>query len=69
MEIKDYYEHEHNPSVFIMFTREGECMWCYSGNELRRIYFEDPSNYISTPIEMSIPDDLDKKLTEMYDNY
>ena len=69
MEIKELYEHEYSPSVFIMFTKNYECTWCYSGNELRRIYLENPTDYISDPIEVAIPDDLDKKLTELYDNY
>lgn len=67
--IKDIYEHEHSPSIFIMFDVKFQVHWCYSGNELRRIYLEDPSQWISGPIEVSITDDLDKKLTELYDNW
>ena len=67
--IKDWYEHEQMPSVFVMFTTEHQVVWCYSGNELRRIYLEAPDNFISGPIELPIPQDLDQKLTEHYDDF
>ena len=67
--IKKVYKHARSPSVFIMFDKNFQAHWCYSGNELRRIYLEEPSNWISGPLELPITDDLDKKLTSMMDNY
>jgi len=69
MEIKEYYEHKYEPSVFVMFNKNYEVMWCYSGNELRRIYLENPADYISEPLELAIPGYLDEKLTDLYENY
>lgn len=69
VEIKDWYEHKHSPSIFVIFTKEYEAVWCYSGNELRRIYLESPDSFISEPLELPIPDYLDKRLTEHYDNF
>ena len=69
IEIKDWYEHEHSPSVFVMFTKKYEVVWCYSGNELRRVYLENPDEFISEPLELHIPDHLDKKLTNYYDDF
>lgn len=69
IEIKDVYTHEHSPSIFIMFDNVYHVYWCYSGNELRRIYLENPSNWISEPIEVPIPEYLDKELTSLYENF
>lgn len=66
--IKDWYAHEHGKSVFVMFDKRGTTHWCYSGNELRRIYLLDPSKWISEPLELPIPDYLDRKLTAMYND-
>jgi hypothetical protein len=67
--IKDWYKHEQSPSVFVMFDKNFQAHWCYSGNELRRVYLLDPSNWISEPLELPIPAHLDKKLTQMYDDF
>lgn len=67
IEIKDWYAHEHSPSVFIMFNSEYELVRCYSGNELRRVYVENPERFISGPIEVAIPEYLDKTLKDYYD--
>ncbi len=69
IEIKDSYKHEHSPSVFVMFDKEFTVHWCYSGNELRRLYLENPDDFVSEPLELPIPDHLDKKLTDLYDNF
>ena len=68
-EIKDWYEHEHDPSIFIMFAKDHQIHWAYSGNELRRVYLEHPENFISGPIEVPIPEYLDQKLTHDLDNF
>jgi hypothetical protein len=68
-EIKDFYNHESSPSVFVMFDNKYQAHWCYSGNELRRIYLEDPSMWLNGPLELPITKELDEKLTAMYDNY
>lgn len=67
MDIKEHYEHKSPPSIFIMFQWNYEIIWSYSGNELARMYREKPGNYRSEPIEVPIPDYLDKDLTAMYD--
>ena len=67
LEIKDWYEH--SPSIFIMFTSDYQVVWSYSGNELRRVYLETPDKYISSPIEVAIPNYLDKILTDYYDDF
>ena len=69
IEIKDWYEHEHSSSVFVMFTKEYEMIWCASGNELRRVYLENPDDYISGPLELAITNDLQKKLHDYYDDF
>jgi hypothetical protein len=51
-----------------MFTKDFKLVWCYSGNELRRVYLEHPADFISGPLELPIPEALDQQLTEMYDN-
>ena len=68
LKIKDFYEHEHSSSVFIMFTKDYEVIWHYSGNQLRQMYLENPEEYISAPIEVAIPDYLDKILTDYDDD-
>lgn len=69
IEIKEWYAHEKSPSVFVMFDKNYKAHWCYSGNELRRVYLLDPSQWISEPLELPIPEHLDKKLTSYYDNW
>lgn len=68
-EIKDWYEHKYEPSIFIMFTRNYELVWCYSGNELRRGYLDAPDHYLSGPIEVEIPEYLDKILRAHYEDF
>lgn len=67
--IKDHYPHEHSPSIFVMMHKSFQLQWCPSGNELRRIYLESPDDFLSGPIEVPIPKDLDKIITFAYDNY
>ena len=61
------YEHQHSPSVFVMFTKNFEAVWSYSGNNLRSFYLRHPEEYISGPLELPIPDYLDRVLTDHYD--
>jgi hypothetical protein len=68
IEIKSSYDHEHSPSVFVMFTKTYQVVWCYSGNELRRVYLERPEDFISEPLELPIPRHLDRRLTARMDN-
>ena len=67
--ILSFYEHEHPPSVFVMFTKTYGVVWCYSGNELRRAYLERPDEFLSGPIELPIPEYLDELLTDYYENF
>ncbi len=67
IEIKEFYEHEHTPSIFIMFRKNYQVVWCYSGNELRRAYLQSPDEFISGPLELPIPEHLDQTLTEYYE--
>lgn len=67
--IKDWYEHKIEGSIFIMLDKDHDVYWCFSGNELRRIYLEDPSYWLTGPIELSIPESLDKQITDFLDNY
>ena len=69
IEIKEWYEHQSSPSIFIMFDKDYRVHWCYSGNELRRIYLESPEEWISEPLEVPIPKHLDKTLTDLYENW
>ncbi len=69
IEIKNNYEHIANPSVFVMFNKRYEVVWCYSGNELARIYRDNPEEFISGPLELPITPELDQELTRMMDNY
>lgn len=67
-DILPFYEHRHSPSVFVMFTKSYEAVWSYSGNNLAAIYQRDPEAYISGPLELPIPEYLDRILTDYYDN-
>lgn len=67
-EIKDWYEHEHSPSIFVMFMKEHEIVWSYSGNQLRIMFLKEPDEYVSGPIELPIPSYLDKELTDAIEN-
>lgn len=69
IEIKDWYEHEHSPGIFIMFDKDHRIHWSFSGNELRRVYLENPDLFISGPIEVAIPEYLDQKLMDDLDNF
>jgi hypothetical protein len=69
IDIKDWYRHEHSPSGFVMFTKTYAVVWSYSGNALQRVYLERPDDFISEPLELPIPDHLDKKLTEAYEDF
>lgn len=69
IEIKDWYAHEHSPSVFIMFTNEYKVIWCPSGNELRQVYLEKPENFIPGPIEVAIPKHLDETLRDYNEDF
>ena len=69
IKLKKFYEHEHSPSVFIMFKKNYEVVWSYSGNELRRVHLENPSSFISEPLEVPIPKHLDEKLNASYEDF
>lgn len=69
IEIKDWYEHAHPQSVFVMFTKTLEVVWSLSGNELRRVYLLDPDAYSSGPLELPIPDELRAVIDEAIDNF
>ena len=63
------WDYQKYPSVYIMFTKKFEVMWCPSGNELRRIYLESPGEFISEPIYVAIPRYLDAAITYAMDHY
>lgn len=77
--IKDIYDHRNSPwdyeiskkypSVYIMFTKNFELAWSPSGNELRRIYLENPDGFISEPIHVPIPKYLKKEIDDAMDNW
>lgn len=67
--IKKWYEHQHSPSVFVMFTKSLKVVWCYSGNVLRQAYLRSPDDFISGPLELPIPDDLNKCLKDILEDY
>ena len=77
--IKDHYNHKNEPwshevsqkypSIYIMFDKSFNVHWCPSGNELRRIYLENPSNWISEPIYVAIPRYVDAEIKGMMDNF
>jgi len=67
IEIKEWYEHEQPPSIFIMFRKNFQIVWSFSGNHLGQIYLNNPTSFISGPIEVPVPDDLYEKLDEYED--
>jgi hypothetical protein len=69
IKIKDWYEHEHEKSIFIMFRESSEIVWSFSGNELRRIHLENLGKFCSEPIEVALPDYLYEKLSDDLDNF
>lgn len=69
LEIKPYYEHEREHSVFVMFRKSTELVWSFSGNELRRVYLLNPEEFMTGPLELEISEELMQKLTEFIDNF
>jgi hypothetical protein len=69
IEIKDWYEHKNEKSIFIMFTTNNEIVWSFSGNELKRGYLENPEEFCSEPLEVTLPDYLYEKLTDDLENF
>jgi hypothetical protein len=77
--IKEFYDHKNNPwskevatrspSVYVMFMNDWTVIHCESGNELRRIYLENPDKFISEPLYLAIPRYLKSKIDEYDDNY
>lgn len=67
-EILPWYEHKHSPRVFVMFTKNYEGVWSYSGNNLASYYERNPGDYISGPLELPIPEYLDRLLTDYYNH-
>jgi hypothetical protein len=77
--IKESYDHKNqpwsyelakqSPSMYIMMDKNFRVIHCPSGNELRRIYLENPEEYISEPIYVAIPRYLDKEITKAMDNW
>ena len=77
--IKEQYDHHNSPwsyevskrspSIYIMFRKDWTVIHCPSGNELRRIYLENPEEYISEPIYVAIPQYLKKEMDDAIDNW
>ena len=68
-EIKEWYAHEHPQSIFVMFTKELMVVWWPSGIELRRIYLRDPDQYVSGPLELPIPDEVNEAIDQLFDKF
>lgn len=68
-EIKEWYEHSHPQSIFVMFTKSLEVVWSPSGNELRRVDLLDPEAYASGPLELPIPDEVKEVIDDYCDNF
>lgn len=68
-EIKDWYEHEHPQSIFVMFTKELKIVWSPSGNNLRHFYLQEPEAYLSGPLELPIPDEVKDAIWDYMDNF
>lgn len=69
IQLKEFYGHEQMPSIFVMMTKDMQVIWCPSGNELARIYKEDPDNFLSGPMETPVPQDLWDYISDMMDNW
>lgn len=77
--IKDSYDHKNtpwshevsqrSPSVYVMFRKDWSIVHCQSGNELRRVYLENPEEFISEPLFLAIPRYLDAKMEDLIDNF
>ena len=68
-EVKEWYEHVYRSSIFVMMDKDMKLHWCPSGNELRRIYLLDPSQWLSAPTELPISPELDKKIMDWMDDF
>ncbi|WP_165227476.1 hypothetical protein [Aquisphaera insulae] len=72
--IRDWYDHgrpqwsleatRQAPSIYVMFTARCELVWSFSGNELRRVYLEEPEAYLSEPLLLAIPRYLKTRLQD-----
>lgn len=69
VEIKDRYEHKCENSIFIIFKNNNEIVWSFSGNELRRIYLDNPKQFSSEPIEVALPEYVYLKLEDDLENF
>ena len=69
IEVKDWYEHEHPPSVFLIFRKDTSIVWSFSGNNLRSHFLAEPDEYISAPIECQIPQALYDQLSDDLDDF
>lgn len=69
LKLKEWYEHEHEKSVFIMFDKELRIVWSFSGNALRDAHLAEPDKFISEPIELALPNYLYKILEDDLENF
>lgn len=77
--IKEWYDHKNqpwshevstrSPSIYVMFRKDFTLVHCCSGNELRRVYLENPDEYISEPLYLAIPRYLQARIEEWIENF
>ncbi len=69
IELKEWYAHEHESSIFVMFNKRYELIWCPSGNELRRIHLIHPEEFLSGPIELPVTPEIYQMLVDHMDDF
>lgn len=53
--IKEWYGHpEDGQGVYTMIDAKGRSHWCFSGNEMSRVYKMFPENYLTGPIYLHL---------------
>lgn len=67
------YEGVEGQGVYVMYSKSGSFSWCPSGNELKRVYEQDPKEWLSGPIWLPLSkEDYDRIMNdfkEMCENF
>jgi hypothetical protein len=69
-QIQDRYTHPkegEGQGVYIMYQKNGNFSWCPSGNELRRVYLLDPTQWISGPIWLPLSPEDKKRIMDHFE--
>jgi hypothetical protein len=65
--IQDSYGHPTDgQGVYVMYHKTGKFSWCPSGNELRRVYLLDPTEWLTGPIFLPLSKEDHTRIIENF---